>query len=124
MEIEVDERQRVSLGKIIDKEVKRFRVQELADGELLLTPVVSLSKRELSVLADPHRVASILAGIAEAKEGRVHRYEPGHWARLAAKLEGDEVEGAPPVDVDMEGLLGSGEQGRRHPEAMAEPADA
>lgn len=29
-----------------------------------------------------------------------------------------------PVDVDMEGLLGTGEEGRRHPEVMAEAADA
>ncbi len=29
-----------------------------------------------------------------------------------------------PVDVDMEGILGTGEEGRQHPEVMAKPADA
>jgi hypothetical protein len=90
MEIEVDERQRVSLGKIIGKDVRRFRVEELPEGELLLTPVVSLSTRELSVLANPERVASIMNGIAEAKEGKVRRYPPGHFAKLAEELGDDE----------------------------------
>jgi hypothetical protein len=88
MEIEVDDRQRVSLGKFIGKDVTRFRVTSFGDdGEILLTPVVSLSKRELSVLANPERVASIKAGIVEAKEGKVRRYEPGHWTKAAEEME-------------------------------------
>ncbi len=96
-EIEVDERQRVSLGKIIGKDVKRFRVEELAGGELLLTPVVSLSQRELSVLADPARVASIQAGIVEAKEGKIVRHGPGYWTQRAKDLADadDEAEALP-----------------------------
>jgi len=90
IEIEVDERQRVSLGKVISKDVKRLRVETLANGELLVTPVVSLSQRELSVLTSPERTASISAGILDAKEGRVTRYEPGHFARLAEEMGDDD----------------------------------
>jgi predicted transcriptional regulator len=87
IELEVDERQRVSLGKVIGKDVKRVRVEELADGVIMLTPVISLSERELSVLANPERLASIKAGILEAKEGRIVRHEPGHWEATLKALE-------------------------------------
>ena len=86
MEIDVDERQRVSLGKVIDKDTRRMRVELLPGGELLLTPVVSLSARELDVLTHPERVASIRAGLAEAEAGRIVRHRPDHWARLEAEL--------------------------------------
>ena len=89
-EIEVDERRRVSLGKVIGEDVRRLRVEEMADGSLLLTPVVSLSARELSVLADPDRVARIQAGIIEAKEGKIVRHGPGYWAERAKALGAEE----------------------------------
>ncbi len=87
MEVEVDERQRISLGKVIDKSVRRLRVEQLSGGELLLTPVVSLSQRELSVLADPERVATIRQGLEEAELGKVRRYGPGYFTRLAEELD-------------------------------------
>jgi predicted transcriptional regulator len=90
VELDVDERQRVSLGKVIGKDVKRVRVDEMADGAIMLTPVISLSERELSVLANPERVASIKAGILEAKEGRIVRHEAGHWEKLLESLGGEE----------------------------------
>lgn len=85
MEIDVDERRRVSLGKLLGDDVTRLRVETLPTGELLLTPVVSLSIRELSVLADPARLASIKAGIDEVAEGKVRRYEPGHFGALTTE---------------------------------------
>ncbi len=38
MEVEVDERQRISLGKVIDKSVRRLRVEQLSGGELAVEP--------------------------------------------------------------------------------------
>jgi len=87
IEVEVDERRRVSLGKVIGEDVKRLRVETMSDGSVVLTPLISLSQRELETLADPKRVASIKAGIAESAAGDVVRYPAGHWSKVAAELD-------------------------------------
>lgn len=64
--------------------------------EPLRRPVVgwghngAMDERELSVLRDPVRMASLRAGIEEAKAGRVYRHEPGHFAKMEAELGYDE----------------------------------
>ncbi len=91
IEVDVDSRGRVALGKVIENGVRRYRVEQLPEGELHLIPLVSLSRRELSVLADPARVASIREGVEQAKNGQVISYEAGHFTRLA-KEQGIDLE--------------------------------
>ena len=87
LELELDSRQRLPLAKVIHGEERsRFRVTRLEGGEILLTPVVSLSERELSVLSRPDLVESIKRGVAQAKAGQVTRFEPGHFSKVAADL--------------------------------------
>jgi hypothetical protein len=85
-EIELDNRQRLPLAKVPHGAVSRFRVTELPGGELLLSPVVSLSQREFEMLSNPARVASIQEGIAQAREGKVTVFPAGHFAKLAVDL--------------------------------------
>ena len=87
IELELDSRQRLPLARILDAEhATRFRVTELGDGEFLLTPVVSVSERELAMLRNPEAMASLQRGIDEAAAGKVVRHGPGHFAKLAADL--------------------------------------
>jgi hypothetical protein len=73
-EVELDSRGRVPLGRIATSH--RYRVERLEDGEILLTPVVSISERELAVLANPELVESIKRGVAQMNAGQVEPYTP------------------------------------------------
>ena len=60
MEVELDSRRRAPLAKVLPKETgegARYRVERCQDGTIVMTPVHSLTDRELSVLARP-RAAS------------------------------------------------------------------
>jgi hypothetical protein len=92
MEVEVDSRQRLPLSKVIDANQHRFRVTRLESGEYLLTPLVSISERELAFLRNPEAVEAVRRGIEQAAVGKVTRYEPGHFAKLVAELGDDENE--------------------------------
>lgn len=68
-EAEVDSRGRVSIGRAGAEPGARYRISRRADGELLLTPVVSIPKREMLVWEDPELARTILAGLDEAERG-------------------------------------------------------
>jgi hypothetical protein len=90
-EVELDSRQRAPLAKILPRDARtRYRVERLPDGTIVLTPVVSLTDRELSLLSDPERVASIRRGVEEAHAGKVVRHEPGDWGRILEELGTDD----------------------------------
>ncbi len=78
VEVDVDSRGRVSLGKMRG-EVKRYQVRALEDGEIILTPVVSVSARELAMLPNPAMSRRLRSAIRPAAAGKVTRYEPGHF---------------------------------------------
>ena len=67
--LELDERRRASLGKIGRKEHSLYRAVTLDDGTIILSPAVVMSERELALLSNPERVASIKRGIDEARAG-------------------------------------------------------
>lgn len=48
------------------------------------------SDREQAMLDNPETLARLREGIAQAKAGKVTRYEPGHFSKLAEGLEDDE----------------------------------
>jgi hypothetical protein len=86
-EVELDSRQRAPLARVLPNGANtRYRVERLEDGTIVMTPVVSLSEREIALLANPGRVESIREGVRQAKAGEVFRYEPDHFAKeLAAE---------------------------------------
>ncbi len=87
VEVELDSRQRAPLAKVLHKgDRTRYRVTRLEDGEIRLTPVVSLTDRELAVVAQPELVESIRRGVELAHAGKVVRHEPGHFTQLAEKM--------------------------------------
>ena len=77
VEVELDSRQRLPMARIINGSQHRFRVTKLPTGELLLTPVVSISERELAMLRNPERMAQLAEGIRQAAAGEVSVYDVG-----------------------------------------------
>lgn len=92
IEVELDGRRRLPLARIADGSHRRFRVRALPDGSFTLTPVVSISQRELDFLSDPEAVAGVRHGLEDMVAGRVTRYSSGHFQKLAAELGPDEDE--------------------------------
>lgn len=91
-EVELDARQRAPLAKVLPKGATntRYRVAVHADGTIVMTPVVSLTERELAVMADPELVEAIKRGVEMAHAGKVVRHEPGHFSKLSAELPDEE----------------------------------
>ncbi|EID54532.1 hypothetical protein [Saccharomonospora xinjiangensis] len=68
-EVTADERARVAIGKAGAHKDDRYAVSVNADGAILLTPLVSIPKRELLVWENAELRASLFRGLAEAAEG-------------------------------------------------------
>jgi hypothetical protein len=85
MEVELDSRQRLPLAKVVQGSQHRFRVEVQPGGELLLTPLVSISERELAMLKNPEAMASLKVGLDEAAEGKVVHKGPGYFSKRAAE---------------------------------------
>lgn len=81
-EVELDSRQRLPLAKVVQGSQRRFRVEKLPSGEYLLTPVVSISERELAVLKDREIMRMIEEGVKQAAAGDVVRYDVGFFNQL------------------------------------------
>lgn len=90
IEVELDSRQRLPLARIVKGGHRRFRVADLGNGEYLISPVVSISERELAMLRSQEAMTSLAEGIRQAAEGTVTRREPGYYEALAAQLGPDD----------------------------------
>ena len=89
MEVELDSRQRLPLAKVVQGSQHRFRVDVQPGGELLLTPLVSISERELAMLKNPEAMASLKEGLDEAAEGKVVRHGAGYFSKRVAEHEAE-----------------------------------
>jgi len=63
--VELDDRRRVSLGKVGRPEHTRYIVEEEPDGTLVLTPAVVMSELEAKLLASRELVERINANRAD-----------------------------------------------------------
>jgi hypothetical protein len=81
-EVELDSRQRLPLAKVVQGSQRRFRVEKLPSGEYLLTPVVSISERELAVLKDREIMDKIEEGVRQVVAGDVVQYEAGFFNQI------------------------------------------
>jgi hypothetical protein len=91
LEVETDSRGRVSLGKV-SKPGTRYRVTQKEDSELVLTPVVSISARELALFQNPEMADKLRRSIAQAEAGELKDYGPGHFSDLADEYGDDEAD--------------------------------
>ena len=73
-EATADERARISIGKA-GVPHQRYAVSVNDEGAILLTPVVSIPKREQLVWDNDELRASLFRGLADAAEKRVRRMD-------------------------------------------------
>jgi hypothetical protein len=72
-EVTADERARIAFGRAGVRRNDRFLVSTRPTGEILLTPLASIPKRELLVWQDEELRTSLLRGLADVTQGRVSR---------------------------------------------------
>ena len=72
-EVAADDRARIAFGRAGVHRNDRFLVSTRSTGEILLTPLASIPKRELLVWEDDKLRESLLRGLADASQGRVSR---------------------------------------------------
>lgn len=70
-EVVADSRARVSVSKAGVQDGDRFAVAANSEGQILLTPVASIPKRELLVWENSELRASLARGIVDVEVGNV-----------------------------------------------------
>lgn len=70
-EVIADERGRISFGKAGVRRDDKYAIAVSDDGEILLTPLVTIPRRELLVWEDEMIRASLARGVAESASGDV-----------------------------------------------------
>ena len=73
--IELDDRRRVSLGKVGRPEHRRYLVHEEPDGTLVLHPAIVMTESEARLMANPELTEQIERTITEPSS-RVRRSRP------------------------------------------------
>lgn len=75
--IELDERRRVSLGRLGRPEHRRYLAHEEPDGTLVLVPAVVMPESQARLLANPELVEQIERTVADpstrSRRGRLNR---------------------------------------------------
>lgn len=80
-EVSADERSRMAFGKAGVRRDDRYAVAVNADGEILLTPLVSIPRRELLVWDDEGIRAALVRGLEHSSEKNTS--EGGDFTRYA-----------------------------------------
>lgn len=74
-EVTADDRARIPFARAGVRRNDRFAMSVNEEGAILLTPVVSIPRRELLVWENDELRASLFRGLADAAEGRVRRLD-------------------------------------------------
>lgn len=74
-EVTADGRSRIAFGRAGVRGNDRFLVSTRPTGEILLTPLTSIPKRELLVWEDDELRTSLLRGLADAAAGRISAHD-------------------------------------------------
>lgn len=80
-ELTADDRSRIAFGKAGVRRDDRYAVAINDQGEILLTPLVSIPKRELIIWENDQLRASLARGLADSAAGRVK--DLGDFTRFA-----------------------------------------
>lgn len=86
--VNMDDRQRVSLTRILSKEEKEnhypFRMYR-EGAKIVLEPVIEVPAKDHWIYEDPDALASLMKGIKDAEEGRLN--DLGSFAQYVADKE-------------------------------------
>lgn len=82
--VNMDDKQRISLTRVLSKEEREsfssFRVYR-EGGKIILEPVCQVPEEDHWIYKDPEALRSLLKGIKDAEEGRLH--DLGSFAKYA-----------------------------------------
>lgn len=84
-ELSADDRSRIAFGKAGVRRDDRYAVAINDHGEILLTPLVSIPKRELIIWENEQLRASLARGLADSAAGNVK--DLGDFAQYADELD-------------------------------------
>lgn len=74
-EVTADDRSRIAFGRAGVHSKDRFLISVKPTGEILLTPVASIPKRELLVWENEQVRTSLLKGLNDYEHGRIRRQD-------------------------------------------------
>jgi len=77
--LNMDEKKRITLGKLISKETTFFEVKKQKDGTIILYPKSNLSQKESGVYNNKAAFNSLKKGINDIQKGLVTRIERDFW---------------------------------------------
>lgn len=82
--VNMDAKQRICLSRVLSKEEREnlnsFRIYR-EGGKIVLEPVVEVPPQDHWIYKDPEALASLMRGIKDAEEGRMH--DLGSFAKYA-----------------------------------------
>lgn len=90
-EVVADERARIAFGKAGVRRDDKYAVAVSGDGEILLTPLVSIPKRELLVWEDELVRASLGRALAQSAAGELE--DLGDFTQYAADEDETDIAG-------------------------------
>jgi hypothetical protein len=88
--VNMDAKQRICLTRVLSKEEREifnsFRIYR-EGGKIVLEPVVEVPEKDHWIYKNPKALASLMKGIKDAEEGRLH--DLGSFSQYAKEDEGE-----------------------------------
>ena len=80
--LNMDGKKRITLGKLISKEITFFEVEKKKDGTIILYPKTDLSDKESGLYQNKEEYSSLKRGINDIKKGLITKIENEFWAEV------------------------------------------
>lgn len=71
-----DKQNRVPLGKLLTGISAKLFDAKVEDGKIVLEPMEAIPAREMWLYKNPKALASVLRGLKDAQEGKIHPFNP------------------------------------------------
>jgi hypothetical protein len=72
-EARVDAKHRVTLGRLVDRQVSGFRVYRNAHGQIILDPLVAIPAHEAWLFQSKRAAGLVQRGLDDARRGRLSK---------------------------------------------------
>ena len=76
MLVTLDKQNRITLGKLLTGISTKLFDAKVEDGKIVLEPMEAIPEREMWLHKNPEALASVLRGLKDAKEGKIHPFNP------------------------------------------------
>ena len=80
--LKLDNKKRITLGKIADKNVTSYDVEVKENGVIILYPRVEIPAEELWLFKNKSALESVRRGLDDVEKGNIGNIEDGFWSGL------------------------------------------